>query len=162
VLVHAAGASSVGFAADTPTAELERMMRLHYVAAVRAAQLARERMLGRGGAVLFVSSVWGLGGQPASLAYGAAKAALAQAVKVLAIEWARDGIRVNGLAPGLVETAMTEAMSPDVHAKLVSRIPMRRAATPEEMSGAALLLCSDAASYLTGQTIVVDGGERAR
>ena len=81
---------------------------------------------------------------------------------MLALEWARDGVRVNGLAPGFVDTEMTASMDPGVRGKLEKRIPLRRAAQPVEMAGPALLLCSNAASYLTGQVLVVDGGERAR
>jgi NAD(P)-dependent dehydrogenase (short-subunit alcohol dehydrogenase family) len=163
LLVHAAGLSSVAWASDVPRDELVRQLDVHYVGAVAAAQRARRQMIERGGgAILFVTSVWGLGAQPASLAYGAAKAALVQAVKVLAVEWARDRIRVNGLAPGLVETDMTAEMTKEVRDKLVSRIPLRRAATPDEMVGPALFLLGDGASYVTGHVLVADGGERAR
>lgn len=161
VFVANAGLSSSGFAHDVDRAELQRMMDVHFLGAIQGAQRAAKQMKD-GGAVLFVSSIWGLGGQPSALAYGCAKAALAHAVKTLAIEWARDGIRVNGLAPGFVDTAMTEELDPAVKAKLLGRVPMRRDARPEEMAGPALFLCSDAASYVTGHILVADGGERAR
>jgi 3-oxoacyl-[acyl-carrier protein] reductase len=109
-----------------------------------------------------VTSVWGLGGASGTLAYGVAKAGLAHAVKVLALEWTAKKVRVNGLAPGLVTTDMTAELPERAKDKLVSRIPMRRPATPEEMAGPALFLVSDAASYVTGQVLVADGGERAR
>ena len=163
VFVANAGLSSSGFAHDVERAELQRMLDVHFLGAIQGAQRAAAQMKSKqAGAVLFVSSIWGLGGQPSALAYGCAKAALAHAVKTLAIEWARDGIRVNGLAPGFVDTAMTEELDPDVKAKLLSRVPMRRDARPEEMAGPALFLCSDAASYVTGHVLVADGGERAR
>jgi len=163
VLVCAAGIASTSPAAQTPAEELDAMLSVHLHGAVSAAQAAYPQMREKGeGSVLMVTSVWGLGGQPGSLAYGSAKAALAHAVKVMAIEWARYGIRVNGLAPGLVDTEMTAVMDDAVRAKLSSRVPMRRAATPEEMVGPALMLTSALGSYLTGQTLVVDGGERAR
>ncbi len=163
VFVSAAGLASSAPAAQVPASELRRMMDLHFVGATRGAQCAAAQMRARGGgAVLFVTSVWGLGGQPSTLAYGAAKAALAHAVKVLAVEWARDGIRVNGLAPGFVDTDMTAGLPGPLRDKLLSRVPLRRAARPEEMAGPALFLCSDAASYVTGHVLVADGGERAR
>ena len=120
---------------------------VHYRAGVYASQRAREKMAEReGGAILLVSSVWGLGGQAASLAYGAAKAALAHSVKVMAIEWARYGIRVNGLAPGLVDTDMTSEMDDGTRDRLLKKIPMRRGAHPDEMAGPAVFLCGPAAS----------------
>ncbi len=163
ILVCAAGVSGSAPAATLSMADIDRMMDVHLKASLRAGQLAAPQMKENGGgAILFVTSVWGLGGQPGTLAYGTAKAAMAHAVKVLALEWARDGIRVNGLAPGFVDTDMTGDLPDSVREKLLRRIPLRRAGRPEEMAGPALLLCSDAGSYLTGQVLVVDGGERAR
>ncbi|MCA9602153.1 MAG: SDR family oxidoreductase [Polyangiales bacterium] len=163
VFVHAAGVSSVGFAQDAPRDELQRMLDVHYLAGVRGAQLACAQMRERGGgSIVLVSSVWGLGGATASLAYGSAKAALAHAVKVMGIEWARYGVRANALAPGFVDTDMTDEMDAKTRDKLVARVPMRRMASPDEMAGPALFLASGASSYMTGQVLVADGGERAR
>ncbi len=161
IFVANAGLSSSAFAHDVDRAQLQRMLDVHFLGAIQGAQRAAKQM-SKGGAVLFVSSIWGLGGQPSALAYGSAKAALAHAVKTLAIEWAREGIRVNALAPGFVDTAMTADLDPAVKAKLLKRVPMRRDAQPKEMAGPALFLCSDAASYVTGHVLVADGGERAR
>lgn len=163
VLVHAAGLSSVALAEKTARAELERMMQVHYLSGVRASQLAAAHMRERGGgSIVLTSSVWALGAATASLAYGSAKAALAHAAKVLALEWARHHIRVNAVAPGLVETDMTSELDDRARAKLLDRIPMRRMGTPEELAGPIVFLASPAASYLTGHVLVVDGGERAR
>lgn len=164
IFVACAGASHAGSAASLAMNDLQRMFDIHVKAAIYGAQLAAAQMreAGKGGCILLVTSVWGLGGQPGTLAYGTAKAALAHAVRVLALEWARDKIRVNGLAPGFVDTDMTADVGDVVRGKLLSRVPMRRAATPEEMAGPALFLCSPAASYVTGQILAVDGGERAR
>lgn len=163
VLVCCAGVSGGGSAADIDRADLQRMIDIHVHGAIEAARRAARQMRDSGGgAILFVTSVWGLRGQPGTLAYGVAKAAMAHAVKVLAIEWARDGIRVNGLAPGFVDTDMTADLDEAVRDKLLKRVPLRRAARAEEMVGPAMLLCSDAGSYVTGQILVVDGGESAR
>jgi len=163
VFVHAAGVSGPTPATDVGRADLARMMAIHVEGAVSGAQHAARQMEARGGgAILFVTSVFGLGGESHTLAYGNAKAALAHAVKVLAIEWARRGIRVNGLAPGLVDTDMTAELPDVVREKLLRRIPLRRAATPDEIAAAAVFLCAPAASYVTGEILVADGGERAR
>ncbi|MFK8000519.1 MAG: SDR family NAD(P)-dependent oxidoreductase [Polyangiales bacterium] len=164
IFVACAGASHSGAASSLTMSDLQRMFDIHVKAAIFGAQQAAEQMrnAGKGGSILLVTSVWGLGGQPGTLAYGTAKAALAHAVRVLAIEWARDKIRVNGLAPGFVDTEMTADVGDKVRGKLLSRVPMRRSAKPEEMAGPALFLCSPAASYVTGQVLAADGGERAR
>lgn len=163
VFIHCAGVSSSKWAKSVGTDEMRKMNDIHYVGGVhcgqRAASLMRE---GTGGAMVMISSVWGFGASPTTIAYGSAKAALTHAVKVMALEWARDGIRVNGLAPGFVATEMTENLPVATKEKLVSKIPLKRAATPAEMAGPALFLCSASASYVTGQTLIVDGGERTR
>lgn len=163
IFVHCAGAAAGTASLEVPREELQQMLDIHLLGGISGAQRAAAQMESRGGgAVLLVTSVWGLGGASGTLSYGVAKAGLAHAVKVLAVEWARKNIRVNGLAPGTVETDMTAGLSDDARAKLVRRCPMRRMATPEEMAGPALFLCSDAASYVNGHVLVADGGERAR
>lgn len=96
-------------------------------------------------------------GQPA---YSASKGALVTLTKSLAAAWAKHGIRVNGVAPGFVNTKLTSRShdDPDVHASTISRIPMRRWGEPAEMGDAALFLASSMASYITGQMLLVDGG----
>jgi len=163
VFVHCAGFAEAAKAADVPRAKLQKMLDVHLLGGIAGAQRAAAQMRPKGGgAILLIGSVWGLGGARGTLPYGVAKAGLVHAVKVLAIEWARDGIRVNGLAPGIIETDMTAELGDAAKEKLVSRVPLRRMGRPEEMAGPALLLCTDAGSYVTGQTIVADGGERAR
>lgn len=92
--------------------------------------------------------------------YGAAKAAVEQLTKVMAVEWARDNIQVNCVIPGFVATPLSKPIWTDAYKAqwLRSRIPARRPAEPDEMSGAVLLLASPASSYITGISIVVDGG----
>lgn len=161
-LVHCAGLSSVVAAESASRQELMKMADVHYLAAVDLAQRSYHQMVGKGGSILFISSIWSLGGQPASIAYGAAKAAMNQAMRVMAVEWARHDIRVNALAPGHVKTDMTKQIPKDVADKLIKRVPMRRMAEAEEMVEPALFLLGKGASYITGQILAVDGGERAR
>jgi 3-oxoacyl-[acyl-carrier protein] reductase len=92
--------------------------------------------------------------------YGAAKAGIVQLTKTLAVAWAKRGIRVNAVAPGVVETPMTAPMMPieQLTTPLLARLPMGRFATPQEIAPAVLFLASPAARYITGQTLAVDGG----
>jgi NAD(P)-dependent dehydrogenase (short-subunit alcohol dehydrogenase family) len=163
LFVHAAGIASGGLASDTTRGEIETMLDIHLLGGITASQRAGMQMEARGGgAMVLVTSIWGLGAATGTLAYGVAKAGLAHAVKVLALEWARKKIRVNGLAPGLVDTDMTADLSEAARNKMIGRIPLGRPAQPEELAGPALFLLSDAASYVTGEVLVVDGGERSR
>ena len=112
------------------------------------------------GALIIVSSVAGFAGQIGNPAYAASKAGAVSLTKSLALAWARDGIRVNGIAPGLVDTKLTKVTT-DNPARMeatLRAIPLRRTGTPDEMAGAALFLASDLASYVVGQTLIVDGG----
>ena len=92
--------------------------------------------------------------------YGAAKAGVVQMTKTLAVAWAKHGIRVNAVAPGVVETAMTAPMMgfDELTAPLLARTPMGRFATPDDIAPVVLFLASPAARYITGQTLPVDGG----
>ncbi len=114
----------------------------------------------KGGTMIVISSVAAFNAVIGNPAYAASKAGAASLVKTLGAAWARDGIRVNGIAPGLVPTKMTSVMTehPERLEAMVSGIPMRRTGTPEEMAGAALFLASPLSSYMTGQTLIVDGG----
>lgn len=115
---------------------------------------------GAPGSILNVASVVALAGAPLQGVYAMTKAAVVSMTKTLAIELAPSSIRVNALAPGLVETKFSSALvnNPDIVARVVERTPMQRYAQPHEMAGAALFLSSDAASFVTGHTLVVDGG----
>jgi len=112
------------------------------------------------GNVIFISSVSGLNHIRSGAIYGTTKAALIQLTKNLAVEWARDNIRVNAIAPWYVKTPLAEQVLKDKEYRedVLSRTPMNRIGEPEEVSGLAAFLCMPAASYITGQCIAVDGG----
>jgi NAD(P)-dependent dehydrogenase (short-subunit alcohol dehydrogenase family) len=113
-----------------------------------------------GASVVNLASMSSFFGMEIVPAYGAAKAAVVQLTKTLAVSWAKHGIRVNAVAPGVVETGMTAPMLPfeSLTAPLLARTPMQRFATPGEISPVVLFLSSAAARYITGQTLAVDGG----
>ena len=112
------------------------------------------------GSIIIVSSVSGFQANRGNPAYAASKAGAVSLTKTLGQAWAGDGIRVNGLAPGLVDTKLTKVTTehPDRLRGAMARIPARRLGQPSDMAGAALFLASPLAAYVVGQTLVVDGG----
>ncbi|PZR57387.1 MAG: beta-ketoacyl-ACP reductase [Candidatus Meridianibacter frigidus] len=120
--------------------------------------VARPMMKARSGSIVLVSSIVGIMGNAGQSAYAASKAGLLGLAKSLAKELGSRNIRVNAVAPGLIQTAMTEKMPEAAREYLLNASALGRAGTPQEVSGVVTFLCSDAAAYVTGQTLVVDGG----
>ena len=116
--------------------------------------------IGAGGSVVNVSSVAGLGGLPRSVPYCASKGGVEMLTRALALDWAKRGVRVNTLAPGWVDTDLTHGLlEHDVHGKrLLDRTPLGRFAVPDDMAGGVVFLASDASAFMTGQSLVIDGG----
>jgi NAD(P)-dependent dehydrogenase (short-subunit alcohol dehydrogenase family) len=127
-----------------------------------AARAVAEHLTARGapGSIVNVASIVGLGGAPLQGVYAMTKAAVISMTRTLAVELGPSGIRVNALAPGLVRTRFAQAIVSDesLSARIVDRTPLGRVAEPEEIAPAVLYLASDAASFVTGHTLVVDGG----
>ncbi len=115
-----------------------------------------------GGAIVNISSVAGLSARPMAIAYHAAKAAVHLMSKVAALEYAEHNIRVNSIHPGFTMTSTASVLPEEVKKALADPVPMRRAATPEEIAYGALYLCSDEAAIVTGTELVIDGGLSAR
>ena len=120
--------------------------------------VAKPMMKQRAGSIVLMTSIVGMSGNAGQAAYAASKAALIGLCKSLAKELGSRNIRVNAVAPGLIETAMTEKMPDAAKEFLIKQAALGRAGKPEDVSGAVAFLCSDAAGYITGQTLVVDGG----
>lgn len=140
----------------------EKVQRLNVESIVHVCQAVGPSMLAQGsGSVINVASVAGVASVPFMAHYGAAKAAVMSLSRTLAVEWAHANVRVNSLVPGWVSTDLTEFAREGNGAAgqaLISRVPMQRWATPEEIAGPAVFLASDASSFVTGQALIVDGG----
>ena len=142
----------------------EKVMRLNLDSTVYVCQAAGAHMRERGrGSVINVASVAGISSAPGLIPYGAAKAAVISVTKTLAVEWAASGIRVNALCPGWTATELNRNLwdGPDGGRSTIANVPMARWGRPEEMAGPAVFLASDASSYMTGQVLVIDGGQLA-
>jgi 3-oxoacyl-[acyl-carrier protein] reductase len=120
----------------------------------------KPQLLETQGSVIIVSSISGLKANIGNPAYAASKAGAISLTKTLGQAWGPEGIRVNGLAPGLVDTKLTKVttQSPERLAGALAAIPQRRMGLPADMAGAAIFLASPLASYVTGHTLIVDGG----
>src|SRR5438045_2058608 len=141
----------------------EKYFRLNYLSAVYVMHAAAPVLLakGAGTCVLNVASVAGLSATPGVSYYGSAKAAMIQLTKTTAREWGPSGVRVNALAPGWIDTPMSSAPRqniPGFEEEISRATPLGRFGKPEEVAAAALFLCSEAASFITGSVLVVDGG----
>jgi NAD(P)-dependent dehydrogenase (short-subunit alcohol dehydrogenase family) len=150
VNLRAAEFTEAGFAAAVD---------INLIGAMRLATAFRSRLSG-GGALLAIGSMFSFFGAPHAPAYAASKAGVVGLVKSLAVAFAPEGIRVNALAPGWIETAMTAVprANPARFAELSARIPAGRWGTPADVAPAALFLCSPLAAYITGAVLPVDGG----
>jgi NAD(P)-dependent dehydrogenase (short-subunit alcohol dehydrogenase family) len=162
VLVNNAGGNSFSMPlAGMRFSGWEKTLRLNLDSIVHTTQAVLPQMLERRtGAIVNVASVAGLRGAPLMSHYGAAKAAVISLTQSVAVETAWAGVRVNALVPGWIETDLTDFLraTEDAEKGTLSRVPMSRWGRVEEIAEPALFLASDAASFMTGQVLVVDGG----
>jgi NAD(P)-dependent dehydrogenase (short-subunit alcohol dehydrogenase family) len=162
VLVNNAGIQRVGLVDEIDTAAWDLVVRVHLFGSYFciAEAIRHMRPAGRG-TIVSVASVAGFLGLPGRSAYSAAKAGIMSLTRAVAVECAEAGIRVNAVAPGFTRTAIIEQGLRDGSLRedwMVGEVPMRRLADPTEIANAILFLASDGASYITGQTLIVDGG----
>lgn len=160
--------NSAGTTRRIPTLECteeiwDSIMDVNLTGTLRACQIFGSAMLERGqGCILNIASMATFVAFQEVAAYGASKAAVGSLTQSLAVEWAQRGVRVNAIAPGIFPTALNREMLESARGhELVLRTPMGRFGQVEEIVGAAVYLCSDAASFTTGQILVVDGGQLA-
>ncbi len=158
-----------GISSDTPASffkedEMEKILNTNIKGVFRACQAYFKAQRKRGGTIVNVASVLGLFGFPLASIYSASKGGVIQLTRALAIEWANSNFRLNALCPGFIETDMTARMTgkADLKSKAVEGIPLKRIGKPEDLVGAALFLASPASSYMTGQTLIIDGGLTAQ
>ena len=158
VLVNCAGIIRRG--AELDVATFETVLAINLTGTMRACTLARPKLAATGGAIVNTASMLSFFGGGLVPGYSASKGGVAQLTKSLAIAYAREGIRVNAIAPGWVDTPLTKTLREDParDAAILARTPLGRWAVPGDIAGAVVFLCSPAARYITGAVLPVDGG----
>ena len=165
VLLNNAGIAPVAPLLDLELAELRRVFEVNVFGSFLCARAFGAHMIAqRKGTVINLASVAGLAGEPDLSAYCASKGALISFTRALAIEWARHNVTVNAIAPGYFRTDLNKLVLDDVKIgpKIVAHIPLRRVGQPEELGPLVVYLASDAAAFMTGSVMVLDGGQLAR
>jgi NAD(P)-dependent dehydrogenase (short-subunit alcohol dehydrogenase family) len=159
VLVNNAGVGSEVPLGDVTDEEWRRVLRTNLDGVMYGSRAALSHLLETGGSIINIGSIYGLVGSVGATAYAAAKGAVVNFTRTVAVDYADQGLRVNCICPGFVETPMTEdVLSGRFYDYIREETPMGRVAQPEEIAGVALFLASDDASYVTGAAIPVDGG----
>ena len=159
ILVNNAGITRDGLAMRMGDEAWQAVIAVNLTAGFRIMRSAlRGMMKQRWGRIIAITSVVGVTGNPGQVNYAAAKAGMAGMTKALAREVASRGITANCIAPGMIETAMTDGLGDGARDAMLAMIPMARPGTPEEVAACAVFLASDEARYVTGQTLHVNGG----
>lgn len=159
VLINGAGISLVDFFDAMTPADWNRIVSVNLSSAVYLSQCASREMIRRkAGAIVNISSIWGVSGAAMEVAYSAVKAGMIGMTRALALELAPSGITVNAVAPGYIDTKMNAHLSEEDKAALCEEIPLGRAGKPEEVAAAVRFMAES--PYITGETLVVSGGWR--
>lgn len=162
VVVHAAGVQHRQPAEEFDAVEWERLLSINLTAPFFLSREvgARQLAAGSSGSHIFIGSLASVLSVPGAAAYTASKSGLYGVIRTLSTEWSARGVRVNGVGPGYFRTELTKAVIDDPvrGASILSRIPMGRLGSPEDLAGAVVFLAADAAAYVTGQLLMVDGG----
>ena len=159
VLVNNAGITRDGLSFRMKKEDWDDVLRINLTSAFLISQVVSNDMIRkRTGSIINMSSIVGIHGNGGQVNYSASKGGLIAYSKSLAAEVGARGVRVNAIAPGFIETDMTNVLKDDVKAAMAEKIPLKRAGKPEDIANAALFLGSDLSTYITGQVIGVDGG----
>ena len=159
LLVNNAGITRDGLLARMPDDDWRAVLETNLSGAFYTCRaVARSMMRRRAGAIVNVSSIVGLHGNPGQTNYSASKAGIIGFTKALARELAPRGVRANVVAPGYVDTRLTREISDEMRELMLKNTPLQRFGEPEDVAGAVRFLCSDEASFITGEVLLVDGG----
>ncbi len=159
ILVNSAGITRDGLFIRMKTADFESVLRTNLLGAFLMTRACVPSMLrGRWGRIVNISSTVGLTGNIGQANYAASKSGLFGLTKSCALEFARRGVTVNAVAPGFIETEMTQGLDAKVREEVIRRTPLERFAQPAEVAALVGFLCSDGAGYITGEIIRIDGG----
>lgn len=164
ILVASAGIVQNGAVLDMTPEEWRRVLDVDLNGVFYCCQAAGRVMTGQGsGSIITVASLSGMFGHKHEVAYAAAKGGVIQLTRGLAVEWAERGVRVNAIAPTWFYTEMTKTLldDPAYHRRSIAQIPLGRVGRGEDIAGVAIFLASDAARFITGQVLCVDGGKSA-
>jgi 3-oxoacyl-[acyl-carrier protein] reductase len=158
-IIHCSGISHYGLLIDLKQEEAESLMQLHVTSPLMITkELLPKLIQKRSGNIVVITSIWGQTGAACEVAYSAAKGAQIAFVKALSKEVALNGIRVNAIAPGVVETPMMSQFTEEDKDMLKSEIPMGRLGNPNEIANGVVFLLSNESSYITGQVLSINGG----
>ncbi|AIY83269.1 MAG: SDR family oxidoreductase [Clostridium baratii] len=158
IVVNNAGISNIGLFMDSTEEDIKNLMGINLFGTLYVTKHALGHMLSRGGNIVNISSMWGEVGASCEVLYSSSKGGINLFTKALAKEMAPSNIRVNAIAPGVIDTSMNAFLNEEDRKDLEEEIPLGRFGKGEEIANAVVFLCSDESSYLTGQVIRIDGG----
>jgi meso-butanediol dehydrogenase/(S,S)-butanediol dehydrogenase/diacetyl reductase len=158
ILINNAGVGSLARVADLDPQAWRHVMSIDLDAVFFACRVAMPHLIASRGSIVNTASISGMAADYGFTAYNTAKAAVIGLTRVMAIDYAAQGVRVNAVSPGFTLTPLTQQIPQGMQELYAARVPMRRAGTPEEIAAVIVFLTTDDASYITGQNIAVDGG----
>ena len=158
ILVNNAAKSTIGLFMDSSKEEIENILNTNLLGPLYLSKMAIPHMINKNGVILNISSMWGEVGASCEVLYSTSKGGINLFTKALAKEMAPSNIRVNAIAPGVIDTSMNSFLSKEDRKDLEEEIPFGRFGSPEEIGKIAVFLCSKDSSYITGQIIRADGG----
>lgn len=158
ILINNAAISTVGLFMDNDFEEIDRVLNINLKSVLACSKLAMPELISSKGVIVNISSIWGNVGASCEVLYSATKGAINSFTKALGKEMAMSNVRVNAVAPGVIDTPMNSWMNEEERAELEEEIPMNRFGKSLEVAKVVAFLCSEDSSYMTGQIITVDGG----